>query len=483
MKKSWLRFTAVMLLSVLPLLFVIGAGCFLPDQFENTFLGEFDDKVERLYQTEGEKIVVIGGSSVAFGVDAKLLSETLGKPVVNFGLYATLGTKTMMDYAEDAVGKGDIIVIAPEMNAQTFSLYFNAEAMWQAVDGDFSLLRYIGNDDLPAMLGGFWNFVSSKVHYAMEEERLNPSGIYNAASFDDHGFIRYRRDRDYNVMTDGVDAGMVIDFQIDMISEDFIEYVNEFTASAEKKGAKVYLSFCPMNELAIPMDLEPEIVEEYTVYLKEQFDCEILGDPNDMIYPSGYFYDSNFHLNSAGAVLHTRQLAADLAPLFDMTEEEIAIDIPEPPEIPEQSDEPDVWEYDENEVYFTYEVKDSHVEITGVSELGKAQTVLTTPTAYNGKKVTVLKADAFADCSALRELYVTANIGDIYDGAFRGADSLTKIHILAEHPDLTKVNNLSLGLTEGLPSSAKFYVPAAALSEYKSNYFWGPYADVIAAES
>ena len=124
MKKSWLRFIAIVLLAALPAVLVGAVGFGIPDQFEKTFLGEFDDKVERLYEAEGEKIVIIGGSSVAFGVDAELLSEVLGKPVVNFGLYATLGTKLMLDLSREYINEGDIIVLAHETDAQTYSLFF-----------------------------------------------------------------------------------------------------------------------------------------------------------------------------------------------------------------------------------------------------------------------------------------------------------------------------------------------------------------------
>ena len=482
MKKSWLRFIAIVLLAALPavLLGVIGFG--IPDQFEKTFLGEFDNKVERLYETEGEKIVIIGGSSVAFGVDAELLSEALGKPVVNFGLYATLGTKTMLDYSKGAISEGDIIVIAPEMNAQTWSLYFNAEAMWQAVDGDFTLLRYVDSDDMPAMVGGFWKFAASKLGYAMADGELDPSGIYNAASFDEYGFIRYRRDKDYNTMAGQVDKGMTIDFDTATISDDFVEYVNEYVAYAEEKGAKVYLSFCPMNELALPMDITLATLEHYTSYLNEKFDCEVLGDPNNMIYPSGYFYDSNFHLNSAGATIHTRQLAIDIAPLLGLTERDITIDYPDAPEIPVDADEPDVYEYDANEVYFTYETSDFGVYITGVTDLGKAETVLTTPIAYNGQKVIGVSIDTFIGCENLSEIFITSNIGNIPDGTFRGASNVTKVHILATDPNDTTVDNISVKAMDGLPSSARFYVPAESLSEYKVNYFWGPYAEYILGE-
>ena len=480
MKKSWIRFIAFWLVFALPII-SIGAVVFLaPSRFDETFLGEFENKVDRLYETEGEKIVFIGGSSLAFGLDAKLLSETLGKPVINFGLYATLGTKVMMDYARGAIGEGDIIVIAPEMNAQTWSLYFNAEAMWQALDGNFDDFRHLSKDDYSAMLGGFWKFAASKAKYFTQDINIEGMGIYRASAFDEYGFITNHRDKDYNTMVGGSNPDMVIDFNTDIISEEFIDYVNEFTAYAESKGAKVYLGSCPMNEGALSLDVTLKTIEDYVSYLNEVFDCEVLGDPGNAIYTPGYFFDSNFHLNSAGATLHTAQFATALAPLVGLSESDINIEIPDEPEIPDP-DEDIVYEYDENEVYFTYEIMDSGVAITGLTELGKAQTTLRTPVAYDGKKVTQIAENAFTGGSGITELYITDNVSWIADGAFRGADSLTKIHILATDPDMTKVNSIG-NPREGLPADSRFYVPSASLSVFENNYFWGPFAQFLVGE-
>ena len=480
MKKSWLRFIAFLLVFALPII-TIGSVVFLaPSRFDETFLGEFENKVDRLYATEGEKIVFIGGSSLAFGLDAKLLSETLGRPVINFGLYATLGTKVMMDYARGAIGEGDIIVIAPEMNAQTWSLYFNAEAMWQALDGNFDDFRHLSKDDYSAMLGGFWKFAASKAKYFTQDINIDGMGIYRASAFDDYGFITNHRDKDYNTMVGGANPDMVIDFNTNVISAEFIDYVNEFTAYAKSKGAKVYLGSCPMNEGALSPDLTIEDIENYVSYLNEVFDCEVLGDPNNAIYTPGYFFDSNFHLNSAGAILHTAQFATALAPLVGLSESDINIEIPDEPEIPDL-DKDIVYEYDENEVYFTYKVTDYAVFITGLTEIGKAQTTLRTPVAYNGRKVTQIAENAFAGGSGITELYVTDNISRIANGAFRGADSLKKIHILASDPDLTKVDSIG-NPREGLPEDSRFYVPLNSIPVYENNYFWGPFARYILGE-
>lgn len=476
MKKSWLRFIAFLLVFALPII-TIGSVVFLaPSRFDETFLGEFENKVDRLYETEGEKIVFIGGSSLAFGLDAKLLSETLGRPVINFGLYATLGTKVMMDYARGAIGEGDIIVIAPEMNAQTWSLYFNAEAMWQALDGNFDDFRHLSKDDYSAMLGGFWKFAASKAKYFTQDINISALGIYQASSFDDYGFISNNRIKDYNTMPGGYLSGSPIDFSTDIISEEFIDYVNEFTAYAESKGAKVYLGSCPMNEGALSPNLTLEDIESYVAYLNEVFDCDVLGDPNNAIYTPGYFFDSNFHLNSAGAVLHTAQFATALAPLVGLSESNINIELPDEPEIPQDDT---IYEYDENEIYFTYEVSaDGVVSITGLSEIGKQQEMLRTPVAYNGKKVTLIRQDTFNSGSILKELSVTGNIAKIENGAFRGASSLTKIHILSEECSTEpEDNDAKMLLLEGLPEECRFYVPLHSLNTYLNNYFWFVYGD------
>ena len=481
MKKSWIRFIAFLLAFALPVLAVSAVVFATPSCFDETFLGEFEKKVDRLYETEGEKIVFVGGSSLAFGLDAKLLSETLGKPVVNFGLYATLGTKVMLDYTKKAVGEGDIIVIAPEMNEQTWSLYFNAEAMWQALDGNFHDFRHIDSENYPAMLGSFWKFAASKAKYSRQALNVSGLGIYKASSFDDHGFIANNRDKDYNTMTGGYDAGKPITFSADMIAPDFIDYVNEFTAYAEKKGAKVYLASCPINEAAVPLDLSMDDIDAYVTALEEAFDCEVLGSPANMIYPSGYFFDSNFHMNGAGAVLHTAQLALDLAPILGLSESDIKIEVPDAPEIPVDDT---VYEYDENEVYFTFDISpDGVVSITGLTDAGKAKDSLRTPVAYQGKKVTRIAPDAMNGGSSLIVLTVTDNISTIQNGAFRGADSLTHIHILSEDCSTTpEDNDAAMLMLEGLPEACRFYVPSHALDSYQNNYFWWTYRNYLLGE-
>ena len=90
-------------------------GFLLPCQYNDTFMGELKYKVHLLEETPGPRIVLIGGSSAAFSVDSELLEQEFPEySVVNFGMYAALGTTVMLDLAESRIREGDIVILLPE---------------------------------------------------------------------------------------------------------------------------------------------------------------------------------------------------------------------------------------------------------------------------------------------------------------------------------------------------------------------------------
>ena len=117
---------------------LLGCGFGLPAQYDESFLGELGDKCTLLAESESPRIVLVGGSSLAFGVDSTLLEQEFpGYRVVNFGLYAALGTQLMLELSDGQFRAGDIVILSPEQQEQTLSCYFNAESTWQALDGRF----------------------------------------------------------------------------------------------------------------------------------------------------------------------------------------------------------------------------------------------------------------------------------------------------------------------------------------------------------
>ena len=65
-------------------------------------------------RAEGERVLVMGGSSVLFGVDTDELSRLLGKPAVNLGMHAGMGGLALLGYADSYSRPGDLLVISLE---------------------------------------------------------------------------------------------------------------------------------------------------------------------------------------------------------------------------------------------------------------------------------------------------------------------------------------------------------------------------------
>ena len=77
--KNCLLTLLVIAIILSPAFIVLGTVLLTPKVYSESFVGALDEKYELLTTTEGEKIVVVGGSSVAFGLDSEYLSEILYK--------------------------------------------------------------------------------------------------------------------------------------------------------------------------------------------------------------------------------------------------------------------------------------------------------------------------------------------------------------------------------------------------------------------
>ena len=72
------------------------------------------DKMQILADAGSPKIVFIGGSSLAFGLDSQEIEKNTGITVVNMGLHANLGLRFMTEQVKEYLAPGDIVVISPE---------------------------------------------------------------------------------------------------------------------------------------------------------------------------------------------------------------------------------------------------------------------------------------------------------------------------------------------------------------------------------
>ncbi len=439
---------------------LFAAAFLLPSQFEETYLGELALKKERLEETEGQKIIVVGGSSAAFGIRSDLMEEELDMPVVNFGLYAPLGSRTMLEACFDEIGEGDMVIFSPEQNPETLSFELQAEEVWQAFEGDYlSMFRFFDEEGLKKLQGAFPEFAVSKLKYALYG-KPDVSGIYRRDSFNEYGDIAPGA-RPGNRMAEEYDPTQEINFSF-FPEREFVEYLNEYAGRVAEKGAVFYYRFCPMNESAVT---DESLLDDWYLRLEEEADFTILGNPHQCVMESGWFYDTNFHLNDVGAVVNTYRFVRDIkAQLRDSSPTEIELpQMPEPLAQNIQGDNSDA-------ECFIYEKEGENLVITGVTDEGVAREELTLPTEYEGRKVAAVRARSLEGCTALRRVSVQGGM-ILYDGCFEGCSTLREIMLLAEPSEITAGRDLLRG------TDAMLYTEYA--DDYRLDYSWGLYSDRI----
>ena len=491
----WFAKIAALLIALfcIPFASILTVFIALPPVYDDTFVGELGEKFDLLQNTEGEKIVVIGGSSVAFGLDSELMSKEMNRQVVNFGLYADLGTKIMMDLSKVNIGQGDIIILAPEMNAQTLSLYFNGPTTLQTLDGNAEMLPYIAAGDYEKLIGASYEFTSNKLNFLLSGKKPDSGNpAYQKDNFNEYGDNVY--DRPYNEMT-GVTNYITLDFYADFEDdveteyEEYIDYVNDYVEYVQKRGAIVYFSFCPMNEIALSDENTEESIERFYQNLRDVLKCQVISDVYDYIMDEGYFFDSEFHLNNAGVTARTVQLIKDIKRTL-RNNSAVNVEIPEPPGYrPIEGGE--ISEEDranaENFLLEAYAFGSAtYYKIVGLTEKGKTAETLTIPDFApdadgNAIPVVQIAPEAFRDCPTLKTLYLGDQISLLANGAFTGS-SITEIWI----PDGKKPADISIPndaplATEGCDPALKIYIHADDIEDFINEvYFWGNYAGYFA---
>lgn len=86
--------------------------------FKTSYQSIIVDKYRILQQTDSPKIIVIAGSSSAFGLDQELLEEETGYRVVNLGLHAGFGHLFYSELAKENIQQGDIVLLGYEYGWQ-----------------------------------------------------------------------------------------------------------------------------------------------------------------------------------------------------------------------------------------------------------------------------------------------------------------------------------------------------------------------------
>lgn len=111
------------------LIVVIGILVVLISPNDDEYILEYDVKMALLDSIPSPRIVFVGDSNLAFGLDSHRISDSIGLPVVNTALHAGIGLKLIIDDVFPRLREGDIVIIAPEYSHFFGSAYGESDTM------------------------------------------------------------------------------------------------------------------------------------------------------------------------------------------------------------------------------------------------------------------------------------------------------------------------------------------------------------------
>lgn len=310
-----------MILSVL----VLGSVWYLGRRGEAVYtdynyLASIIDKNRLLETTNSPRIIFVGASNIAFGIDSKKIEEALKMPVINMGVHGNLGLSFILNDVKKHVKQGDIIILATEyyldaIDYPTISYVTNLypEAK-DFIDYDaFYYKEKLKFEFAKAQLARkrlfnilFGKFIKIKEAKTIAESDMNQfdTAVYSRTKFNSNGDAVGHLDKPPLKEIRG---------RIHIEAKDYsasIDKMNEFSNYVKERGATVYYTYPCYPETEFKENRKA--ILNYDKQLRDKLKIPIISSPEEFLYPDKYFFDTVYHLTKEGREMRTNKTIENL---------------------------------------------------------------------------------------------------------------------------------------------------------------------------
>lgn len=262
---------------------------------DTDYMAAIIDKHNRLQQCENDRLLLVSGSSMAFGINSEVIEKELNVNVVNLALQAGLGCDFILSEVSTSLKKGDIVLLGLEYQLYDDDYKPNVDLINYA-QKLYEPARDYYQIDLPKkVLIGIQNF--RKCFSAKDK---NVSIVYNRKSFNKYGDVVGHLGLDSKYISGNVVLNK-------MKIKKHLEKINELYLKCQNMDADLYIIFpCfPRNDYFKNEEVINSIYEEIKTELPF---IKVLNDPVDFIFDESDFFDTEYHLNSRGREIMTQKL-------------------------------------------------------------------------------------------------------------------------------------------------------------------------------
>ena len=264
---------------------------------KSDYLDAIIDKHNNLKNTKSPRIILCGGSNLAFGIDSKRINDSIQLPVINMGLHAGLGLSFILKEIKPEINQSDIIIFSIEnyLNIEgEYNLQKEASSNFPKANNYFkiNLLEEIKNVRTEKLQENLQNNILYL--FTPKQNQLNnldTNSVWRRDAFNIYGDVVGHLNKP---LPKNLNGRGKINYEL----WKGIKLLNEFAEFAKFKNIRVYFIFpCyPKSEF----ELNKVVIKKYENDLRRELEMPILNKPEDFVFADSLFYDTVYHLNKVG---------------------------------------------------------------------------------------------------------------------------------------------------------------------------------------
>ncbi|HTH49865.1 MAG TPA: hypothetical protein VMB21_20295 [Candidatus Limnocylindria bacterium] len=288
---------------------------------ETNYLAAIVGKHQRLEALPAPRILLVGGSNVAFGFESNRIQAALKRPVVNMGLVAGVGVEFMLADIRQKLVSGDVVVLSLEyehFNGATVpgrhtEAGFDPKVLEQILVfrpagllalGPAHIRRFVLNRGLTILGEIVQRAFAQMIHGS-------PRFDFARCGFNEFGDLVIHRGQPSRLVAAEIDqAHLLPGSHSDFPNPAVLGQVSEFVSYCAARGITVAYSFPPRPSGSLVRD--STVAESLAVSLQKIPGLIMLDRPLDHAYPATQFFDTANHLNEEAAAVRTAKVIASL---------------------------------------------------------------------------------------------------------------------------------------------------------------------------
>lgn len=302
-------FVKVLLLSILTWGTIEAIFYFDPykkHDLETSYNAVIIDKYKRLQETPSPKIVLIAGSNFAYGINSKLIADSLQKPVVNMAIHYDYGTKFMFNQISPELRKGDTVIMGFEYIIESegnkseqllMARYFPKAKEWMKFDDIFEEIGENSQLRIKTFKTVLERLLKNKeITYQVSDT----TSVFFRGGTNEYGDLISH----YNNPPMKVIPRAILSDKVSL--KDAIADMNIFYKTMQKRGVKVcfiYPTYSQANYI-----LDKPIIDKYQKEYQKYAQFPILGEPTDFVFADSLYHDMAYHLTQKGGDIRTQKI-------------------------------------------------------------------------------------------------------------------------------------------------------------------------------